>query len=63
MAIVTITNKEIKQLQNFEVVCKKCGSNNCEIEIDWASYPSASWNTTTIICKDCHTDETCIEAD
>lgn len=57
MAIVTVNSEDIKQLEKFEIRCLKCGSKNVEIEIDWASYPSASWNNTTMICRDCHEDE------
>jgi hypothetical protein len=62
MALVTLSNEDLKQLKKFEITCNTCGSKNCAIEIDWAAYPSASWNTTTVICKDCHEDETCYES-
>jgi len=57
MAIVVINEDEIKQIKKFEIKCLKCDSKNIEIEIDWASYPSCSWDKTTLICKDCHEDE------
>jgi hypothetical protein len=63
MAIVTLGENDVKTLKDFEVKCLKCGSTNVEIEIDWAAYPSASWNNTTFICKDCHTDEVIYESD
>lgn len=62
MAIVTLGEDSLRKLEKFSVTCKKCGSNNCAIEIDWAAYPSASWNNIEIICKDCHEDETVYES-
>ncbi len=62
MAIVVINSDDIKQMKKFEVKCKTCGSTNCEIEVDWAAYPSCAWNTTTVICKDCHEDEVVYES-
>lgn len=62
MAIVTLSSEDLKTLEKFEIKCKTCGSTNCELEIDWAAYPSASLNVTTIICKDCHEDEQCYES-
>jgi ribosomal protein S27E len=61
--VLTIENKGIKSLKKFEIKCLDCGSTNVDIEIDWAAYPSASWNNTTFICKDCHTDEVIYESD
>lgn len=63
MAIVTISSGDLKQLEKFEIRCKICGSTNCELEINWAAYPSASWNSTTIICKNCHEEESCYDSD
>lgn len=58
MAILVINNEDYsKKLKNFELTCKECSSKNVELEIDWASYPSASWFRVTTICKDCHKDE------
>lgn len=57
MAIVVINSGDIKQLIKFNIKCNICGSDECEIEIDWASYPSASWNTIKLICKNCYEEE------
>lgn len=56
MAIITLKDEDFKQLEKFEVKCKVCGSSNCQIEIDYASYPSCSWNNITVICRNCHED-------
>jgi hypothetical protein len=55
--IVIIDNDIVKNTDKFTLTCNKCGSRNVEISIDWASYPSCSWHTTQLICKDCHEDE------
>lgn len=62
MPIVIINNNELAQSKDFQLKCLKCKSTNCEIELDWASYPSASWNNAKIICKNCHTENTIIES-
>lgn len=57
MAIVVINSGDIKQLTKFDIKCKNCGSDDIEIEIDWASYPSMSWDIAKLICKICHEEE------
>lgn len=62
MAIVTLDKEVFKSLTKFEVKCKSCNSQNIELEIDWASYPSCEWNNVTLICKDCKEAEICYES-
>lgn len=62
MPQLTLKDEDLNQLKKFELKCKNCGSTRCEVEVDWAAYPSASWNTTKVICKDCHEDETVYES-
>lgn len=51
------------RLRKFEMKCRSCNSGNVTLDIDWASYPSASWFNITIICDDCHHDEKIYETD
>lgn len=58
MAILTVGfGNRPEKLNSFDVKCKACGSENVELQIDWAAYPSASWNKLTIVCNDCFVDE------
>lgn len=56
-AIVVINSDVLKTLEKFQFTCKSCQSDKIEIEISWGAYPSASWNRTIMICKNCHQDE------
>ena len=59
MAILIINDEDFtSKLKEFSLKCNNCGSDKVELEIDWASYPSASWFNVTVICKKCHQDET-----
>lgn len=57
MTVLILNNKKIKELKNFNISCKECNSNNIEIEVNWGAYPSSSWNSASLICKDCHNEE------
>lgn len=55
-------NSSENAIHKFRIECVACGSKNVTIDIDWASYPSCSWNNGTIICRDCHVDEEIYES-
>lgn len=57
MSIVIIKQDALLGMAKFQFKCLKCGSENVQLEIDWAAYPFASWSTTTIICNNCHEEE------
>ena len=58
MALLIINRKDYSnKLKGFALQCKACGSNNIELEVDWAAYPSDSWCRITTICKHCHAEE------
>ncbi|MES2894160.1 MAG: hypothetical protein V4725_19225 [Bacteroidota bacterium] len=57
---VKVNSDAPKPLHNFEIACGTCGSSDCEINIDWASYPGG-WNNTTLICRVCNIQEVVCE--
>ena len=62
MAILVIDGEDYsKQLKNFHFVCAECDSDNIELEIDWANYPSDSWFKLTTICKNCFNEEVLLD--
>lgn len=50
-------SREKNPISKFEIRCRACQSYDITIEIDWAAYPSCSWNKSTIICRSCHQEE------
>lgn len=58
MARLVINSTDLSEkLHSFSLRCDKCESARVTLDIDWASYPSASWLKIDIICDDCKHDE------
>lgn len=64
MAILQINENDFSsKLKDFNLLCNKCDSKNVALDIDWASYPSASWLNIEVICSDCHHSEEIYNSD
>lgn len=51
-----------QKLTSFTLSCKNCGSNKVTLDVDWVSYPSASWLKIAAICDECNHDECVFES-
>ena len=59
MARLIIQDEDFSsKLKDFSITCKECGGKNVTLDIDWACYPSCCFGGATLICEDCHKDET-----
>ena len=63
MALLVINSEDFSErLRGFTLRCAKCGSDRVALDIDWAAYPSSVWCRVTVICNECHADETIYDA-
>lgn len=57
MAKLKIPGQELINIVKFEIKCQKCDSKNCQVVINYSSYPESISNDTFIVCLDCKEEE------